>query len=139
MRSVLERCFAFARLETNWKPEILAGFTTFVTMAYIIFVNPSILSETGMPFAAVTAATLLGVTDTARGSLLEFLLAELFRARLPYIQYPVRNDVFQTLRDTARPFDFNQLHPSFCPQPEVRPLVRRRLIAPRRRDIDVLV
>ena len=36
-----------------------AGTTTFVTMAYIIFVNPSILAETGMPFAAVTAATCL--------------------------------------------------------------------------------
>jgi AGZA family xanthine/uracil permease-like MFS transporter len=55
----LERYFEFARLETNWRTEILAGSTTFVTMAYIIFVNPSILSETGMPFAAVTAATCL--------------------------------------------------------------------------------
>ena len=59
MRSALERYFEFARLETNWRTEILAGLTTFVTMAYIIFVNPSILSETGMPFAAVTAATCL--------------------------------------------------------------------------------
>lgn len=57
MRTALERYFEFARLGTNWRTEILAGFTTFVTMAYIIFVNPSILSETGMPFAAVTAAT----------------------------------------------------------------------------------
>lgn len=59
MRPTLERYFEFDRLGTNWKTEILAGFTTFVTMAYIIFVNPSILSETGMPFAAVTAATCL--------------------------------------------------------------------------------
>jgi AGZA family xanthine/uracil permease-like MFS transporter len=59
MRSALERYFEFARLGTNWRTEILAGLTTFVTMAYIIFVNPSILSETGMPFAAVTAATCL--------------------------------------------------------------------------------
>ena len=59
MRTTLERYFEFARLETNWKTEILAGLTTFVTMAYIIFVNPSILGETGMPFAAVTAATCL--------------------------------------------------------------------------------
>jgi len=59
MRTSLERYFEFARLETNWRTEILAGLTTFVTMAYIIFVNPSILSETGMPFAAVTAATCL--------------------------------------------------------------------------------
>ena len=44
-------------LGTDWRTEILAGFTTFMTMAYIIFVNPAILHETGMPLAAVTAAT----------------------------------------------------------------------------------
>jgi len=59
MRAALERYFEFGRLETNWRTEVLAGTTTFVTMAYIIFVNPSILAETGMPFAAVTAATCL--------------------------------------------------------------------------------
>jgi adenine/guanine/hypoxanthine permease len=59
MRSRLETYFEFARLGTNWRTEILAGFTTFVTMAYIIFVNPSILQETGMPYAAVVAATCL--------------------------------------------------------------------------------
>jgi AGZA family xanthine/uracil permease-like MFS transporter len=53
----LERYFEFERLGTNWRTEILAGATTFVTMAYIIFVNPSILHETGMPFKAVVAAT----------------------------------------------------------------------------------
>ncbi|HBY62744.1 MAG TPA: guanine permease, partial [Solibacterales bacterium] len=52
-----ERYFEFERLQTNWRTEILAGFTTFVTMAYIVFVNPSILAETGMPYAAVAAAT----------------------------------------------------------------------------------
>src|SRR5580704_5807204 len=55
----LERYFEFARLGTNWKTEALAGATTFVTMAYIVFVNPSILRETGMPFQAVVAATCL--------------------------------------------------------------------------------
>jgi AGZA family xanthine/uracil permease-like MFS transporter len=55
----LERYFGFAAHATNWRAEILAGFTTFITMAYIIFVNPAILSETGMPLAAVTAATCL--------------------------------------------------------------------------------
>ena len=44
MRETLERYFEFARLEANWRTEILAGFTTFMTMAYIIFVNPSISS-----------------------------------------------------------------------------------------------
>ncbi|MBZ5604716.1 MAG: NCS2 family permease [Acidobacteriia bacterium] len=55
----LERYFEFDRLGTNWRTEVLAGATTFVTMAYIIFVNPSILHEAGMPFEAVLAATCL--------------------------------------------------------------------------------
>src|SRR6202142_1208954 len=53
----LERYFEFQRLGTNWRTEALAGATTFVTMAYIVFVNPSILRETGMPYQAVLAAT----------------------------------------------------------------------------------
>ncbi len=53
----LEQYFEFDRLGTNWRTEILAGSTTFVTMAYIVFVNPSILAEAGMPFQAVLAAT----------------------------------------------------------------------------------
>lgn len=59
MLSQLEKYFEFSERGTNWRTEILAGFTTFITMAYIIFVNPAILSETGMPIAAVTAATCL--------------------------------------------------------------------------------
>ncbi len=55
----LERYFQFRELQTNWRTEIIAGFTTFMTMAYIIFVNPSILTKTGMPMAAVVAATCL--------------------------------------------------------------------------------
>jgi adenine/guanine/hypoxanthine permease len=53
----LERYFEFRELGANWRTEILAGATTFVTMAYIIFVNPAILHETGMPLTAVIAAT----------------------------------------------------------------------------------
>jgi AGZA family xanthine/uracil permease-like MFS transporter len=67
MRQRLERYFEFETLGTNWRTEILAGATTFVTMAYIIFVNPSILRDAGMPFAAVVAATCL---SAAAGSLL---------------------------------------------------------------------
>lgn len=67
MRSALERYFEFDRLGATWRTEILAGCTTFVTMAYIIFVNPSILAEAGMPFAAVMTATCLAA---ALGSLL---------------------------------------------------------------------
>jgi adenine/guanine/hypoxanthine permease len=59
MRRSLERYFEFERLGTTWRTEILAGATTFVTMAYIVFVNPSILHEAGMPFKAVVAATCL--------------------------------------------------------------------------------
>ena len=59
MKARLEQYFQFRELGTNWRTEILAGCTTFVTMAYIIFVNPSILHETGMPLAAVVAATCL--------------------------------------------------------------------------------
>jgi AGZA family xanthine/uracil permease-like MFS transporter len=62
-----ERYFEFTALGTNWKTELLAGVTTFITMAYIIFVNPSILHEAGMPVAGVTAATCLAA---AVGSLL---------------------------------------------------------------------
>jgi len=63
----LETYFEFRALGTDWKTEVLAGFTTFVTMAYIVFVNPSILHEAGMPLGAVTAATCF---SAALGSLL---------------------------------------------------------------------
>jgi AGZA family xanthine/uracil permease-like MFS transporter len=55
----LESYFEFTRLKTNWRTEILAGVTTFLTMAYIVLVNPAILAAAGMPLAAVTAATCL--------------------------------------------------------------------------------
>jgi AGZA family xanthine/uracil permease-like MFS transporter len=70
MRRLISRAegyFEFAALGTNWKTECLAGLTTFMTMAYIIFVNPAILHEAGMPIAGVTAATCLAA---AVGSLL---------------------------------------------------------------------
>ncbi len=57
MKARLEKYFQFRELRTNWRTEVLAGCTTFVTMAYIIFVNPAILHETGMPLTAVVAAT----------------------------------------------------------------------------------
>jgi adenine/guanine/hypoxanthine permease len=59
LRQSLESYFDFTSLGTGWRTEILAGLTTFMTMAYIVFVNPAILHETGMPLAAVTAATCL--------------------------------------------------------------------------------
>jgi len=80
MRLVLERYFAFAEHQTTWRIEILSGITTFVTMAYIIFVNPSILSETGMPIGAVTIATCL---CAAFGSIMMGVLANLPLALAP--------------------------------------------------------
>ncbi|MFN7934142.1 MAG: NCS2 family permease [Bryobacteraceae bacterium] len=68
----LERYFEFDRLQSNWRTEILAGCTTFMTMAYIIFVNPAILADAGMPVAAVTVATCLAA---ALGSILMGALA----------------------------------------------------------------
>ncbi len=53
----LEQYFEFKRLGADWRTEILAGATTFATMAYIVLVNPTILREAGMPFQAVVAAT----------------------------------------------------------------------------------
>lgn len=59
MRAALERYFEFDRLQTNWRTEFFAGITTFVTMAYIVLVNPAILAMAGIPLPAVTAATCL--------------------------------------------------------------------------------
>ncbi|MGO8758700.1 MAG: NCS2 family permease [Terracidiphilus sp.] len=68
----LEAYFEFARLETNWRTEILAGVTTFLTMAYIVLVNPAMLADAGMPLPAVTAATCL---SAAFGSILMGVIA----------------------------------------------------------------
>lgn len=72
MRASLERYFEFERLGTNWRTEALAGATTFLTMAYIVLVNPAILAQTGMPLDAVTAATCL---SAAFGSILMGVVA----------------------------------------------------------------
>jgi len=73
----LANYFGFAEHGTTWRTEALAGVTTFITMAYIIFVNPAILSETGMPLAAVTTATCLcaGVGSILMGALANYPLA----------------------------------------------------------------
>ena len=55
--SFLERTFQLSKRGTSVQTEVLAGATTFLTMAYIVLVNPSILSVTGMPAAGVAAAT----------------------------------------------------------------------------------
>jgi len=56
---MLERLFGLSEHGTTLRTEILAGATTFLTMAYIIFVNPQILATTGMDHGAVFVATCL--------------------------------------------------------------------------------
>ncbi|HEY6292168.1 MAG TPA: NCS2 family permease [Terriglobia bacterium] len=56
---MLERLFKLTENQTTVRRELLAGLTTFVTMAYIIVVNPRILSEAGMPIEGVLFATCL--------------------------------------------------------------------------------
>lgn len=56
---LLERLFKLSENKTNFRTEVLAGVTTFLTMCYIIIVNPIILSETGMNYGAVFVATCL--------------------------------------------------------------------------------
>ena len=53
----MDTFFGLSARNTSVRTEVVAGFTTFLTMAYIILVNPAILSQTGMPIAAVAAAT----------------------------------------------------------------------------------
>ena len=55
----VDRYFGLTKTGTSVRTEVFAGMTTFLTMAYIVLVNPAILSQTGMPIAAVTAATCL--------------------------------------------------------------------------------
>jgi AGZA family xanthine/uracil permease-like MFS transporter len=57
--SFLERRFEISARGTTVRTEVLGGVATFLTMSYIVFVNPAILSAAGMPFAAVTVATAL--------------------------------------------------------------------------------
>ena len=59
MPGMLNRYFNLAAQGTTVRTEIIAGFTTFLTMAYIVVVNPVILGEAGMPVAGVAAATCL--------------------------------------------------------------------------------
>ncbi len=54
---MLEKLFQLSRFHTNWRTEVVAGMTTFLTMAYVIFVNPSMLAEAGMDHGAVFVAT----------------------------------------------------------------------------------
>ena len=72
--------FGLSAAGTNVKREIVAGLTTFFTMAYIIFVNPNMLSETGMSWEGVFVATCLAA---AVGTLIMALFAN-----VPYAVAP---------------------------------------------------
>ena len=71
-QSFLERTFKLKANKTDVKTEIIGGLTTFMTMAYILMVNPQILSSTGMDYGAVFTATAL---SAAVGTLLMAILA----------------------------------------------------------------
>lgn len=57
---MLEKLFKLSERNTNVQTEVMAGITTFMTMAYILFVNPSILGSAGMDKNAVLLATAIG-------------------------------------------------------------------------------
>ena len=56
---MIEKLFGFNKKETTVRTEVMAGITTFLTMAYILAVNPSILGETGMDKGALFTTTVL--------------------------------------------------------------------------------
>ena len=78
--SWFEKQFRLSENKVTVRSEISAGITTFMAMAYIIVVNPGILSESGMPFGSVLVATCLGA---ALGC---FLMA--FLANYPFALAP---------------------------------------------------
>ncbi len=57
MPIMLEKLFSLSAMKTNIRTEVIAGLTTFVTMVYIIFVNPAMLAEAGMDHGAAFVAT----------------------------------------------------------------------------------
>lgn len=74
---MLEKIFKLKEQNTNVRTEIIAGITTFVTMAYILIVNPNILSGTGMDRNAIFFATAVaaGVVSIAMGFVANFPIA----------------------------------------------------------------
>ena len=80
MKERIERFFQLGEKGSDIRTEVTAGIATFLTMAYIIVVNPGILSDAGMPFAGVLFAT---VMTAALSSILMGLLANLPFAMAP--------------------------------------------------------
>lgn len=77
---LLDNFFEISKNNTNVRTEMVAGITTFMTMAYILIVNPSILSAAGMDQGAV-------FTATALSALVATLIMGLY-AKLPFAQAP---------------------------------------------------
>lgn len=77
---MFESYFKLKENKTNFKTEVLAGITTFMTMAYILVVNPGILSAAGMDFGAV-------FTATAISAIVATLLIGVY-AKLPFAAAP---------------------------------------------------
>lgn len=73
MKNQINSFFGLDALQTTVKREILAGFTTFISMAYILFVNPTVLGASGMDEGAVFTATALA---SALGCILMGVLAK---------------------------------------------------------------
>ncbi|MCM8765067.1 MAG: NCS2 family permease, partial [Candidatus Omnitrophica bacterium] len=73
----LEKYFKFEERKTSWGIEIRAGFTVYLTMAYILFVNPIILRDAGVPYNACVVGTALaaGITSILMGAITNFPLA----------------------------------------------------------------
>jgi AGZA family xanthine/uracil permease-like MFS transporter len=69
----MKKYFQFEELGTNYRTEFIAGMTTFLSMAYILFVNPATLGAAGMPEGAVFTATAL---SAAVGTLIMGILAK---------------------------------------------------------------
>ena len=74
---VLERLFQLSQHETTVRTEAIAGLTTFLTAAYIIFVQPTVLSAAGMDFGAVLVATCVasGIATLLMGLLANYPIA----------------------------------------------------------------
>ena len=75
---MLDKIFKLKKHRTSVTTELIAGLTTFMAMSYIIFINPAILSNTGMDYNSVYVATILA-------SLIGTMLIG-FVANVPYVQ-----------------------------------------------------
>ena len=82
MKKRIQRFFHLAELGTTIRQEVVAGITTFVTMAYILIVNPKILEAAGMPFGPSMVAT---IVSASFGTLLMGVYARRPFAIAPYM------------------------------------------------------